>query len=224
MAARLGSAARMAATSALRSTAAVAVAVAVDGEQHRRLDLAEPVDHAARPELRRAARPDGAEGRGGEERRWRPRARSAGTRPPGRRARRRGAPGRRARVPPRRAARAAVSVDPSRVCERADDHHVVVAAARRAAGSARPSSAAPRETTRAGHASLGQGRSRAATRTGPRSDPTPMTRSRRGRRSTSAAAPRSRRSGARARPRARQVRADSGPLARVRGGLQRTGG
>ena len=45
----------------------VAVAVAGDGEQHRRLELAEPVEHAPRAELRRARRPDGAEARRGEE-------------------------------------------------------------------------------------------------------------------------------------------------------------
>ncbi len=46
-----------------------AVAVAVDREQHRRLDLREAVDHRARAEVRRAARPDGAEAGGREERR-----------------------------------------------------------------------------------------------------------------------------------------------------------
>ena len=46
---------------------AVAPAVAADREQHLGLDLGEAVDDAACPELRRAARPDGAEaGRGGE--------------------------------------------------------------------------------------------------------------------------------------------------------------
>ena len=43
------------------------VAVAVDREQHARLDLREPVDHAAHAEVRRAARPDGADGRAGVE-------------------------------------------------------------------------------------------------------------------------------------------------------------
>ena len=45
----------------------VAVAVARDGEQHRRLELAEAVEHAPRAELRRARRPDRAEARRGEE-------------------------------------------------------------------------------------------------------------------------------------------------------------
>ena len=38
------------------------------GQQHGGLDLAEPVDHAARAELRGAARPDRAQARGGQER------------------------------------------------------------------------------------------------------------------------------------------------------------
>jgi hypothetical protein len=46
---------------------APAVAVAVDRQQHLRLDLREAVDHRARAEVRRAARPDRAESRGGEE-------------------------------------------------------------------------------------------------------------------------------------------------------------
>jgi hypothetical protein len=45
---------------------AAVVAVAVDGEQHLRLDLREAVDHAARAEVGRAARPHGAD-RGGRE-------------------------------------------------------------------------------------------------------------------------------------------------------------
>ena len=44
-----------------------AVAVAVDGQQHLRLDLGEAVDDRARAEVRRAARPHRAEARGGEE-------------------------------------------------------------------------------------------------------------------------------------------------------------
>ena len=46
----------------------VAVAVAGDREQDLRLELAEPVEHAARPELGRAGRPDRAEAGGREER------------------------------------------------------------------------------------------------------------------------------------------------------------
>ena len=45
-----------------------AVAVAGDGQQHLRLDLPEPVDHAAGAELRGAARPDRAQAGGGQER------------------------------------------------------------------------------------------------------------------------------------------------------------
>src|ERR1035441_7334008 len=37
-----------------------AVPVAVAADENRRLDLREPVDHAARTEVRRARRPDGA--------------------------------------------------------------------------------------------------------------------------------------------------------------------
>ena len=47
---------------------AVAVAVAGDGEQDRRLELREAVDHAARAELGRAAGPDRAQARGRGER------------------------------------------------------------------------------------------------------------------------------------------------------------
>ena len=65
---RLGSAARMAATSSARSTVAVAVAIAVDGEEHLRLDLAEAIDHAAHAELGRAARPDRAQRGRGQQR------------------------------------------------------------------------------------------------------------------------------------------------------------
>ena len=45
----------------------VAPAVAGDREQHLRLELPEPVEHAAHAELRRARRPDRAEARGREE-------------------------------------------------------------------------------------------------------------------------------------------------------------
>ena len=45
----------------------VAVAVAGDRQQHLGLDDAEAVDHAARPELRRAGGPHRAEARGGQE-------------------------------------------------------------------------------------------------------------------------------------------------------------
>ena len=46
----------------------LAVAVAVDREQHLRLDLCEAVDDRAGPELRRARRPDRAQARGRRER------------------------------------------------------------------------------------------------------------------------------------------------------------
>ena len=83
----------------------LAVAVAVDGEQHGRLELAEPVDHAARRRTpaRRSPRPR----RGSRSRGTRRASRgcSAGTRRRGRRGRRRAAAARRARARPGRAAR-----------------------------------------------------------------------------------------------------------------------
>ena len=45
-----------------------AVGVAVDGDEHLRLDLGEAVDQAPRPEVRRAAGPDRPEARAGEQR------------------------------------------------------------------------------------------------------------------------------------------------------------
>ena len=47
--------------------ALAAVPVAVDRQQHRRLDLAEAVEHALHAEVRRARRPDGTDRRGGEQ-------------------------------------------------------------------------------------------------------------------------------------------------------------
>ena len=47
---------------------AAAIPIAVDREEHLRLDLAEPIHHAARAELWRAARPDGAERGRGQDR------------------------------------------------------------------------------------------------------------------------------------------------------------
>ena len=47
---------------------AAAVAVAVHGEEHSRLDLREPVDDARHAEVGRAARPDGADARARVER------------------------------------------------------------------------------------------------------------------------------------------------------------
>ena len=67
-ASRPGSAARTAATSPGAVDVAIAVPVAVDGEQHPRLDLGQPVDDRPDAELRRARRPHGAQRRGGEER------------------------------------------------------------------------------------------------------------------------------------------------------------
>ena len=58
----------MAATSAARSMSLAAVAVAVDRQQHLRLDLGQPVDHRRDPELGRTARPDGADRRRRQQR------------------------------------------------------------------------------------------------------------------------------------------------------------
>ena len=52
-----------------RSKSLPAVAVAVDREQHLRLDLREAIDHAARRRIGRARRPDGADRRARQERR-----------------------------------------------------------------------------------------------------------------------------------------------------------
>ena len=79
--ARLGRQVRAAAPCGARSAArrgsrpvaravvvAAAVPVAVHRQQHRRLDLREPIDHAARAELRRRARPDRADRGDGQQR------------------------------------------------------------------------------------------------------------------------------------------------------------
>ena len=55
-------------TRASESMRLAAVAVAVDGEQHLRLDLAEAVEHALHAEIGRAGRPDRAEAGGREHR------------------------------------------------------------------------------------------------------------------------------------------------------------
>ena len=59
------------AISATRAQAVVRLAgvdVAVGGDEHPRLDLAEPIEHALDAEVRRARRPDGADGRRAERR------------------------------------------------------------------------------------------------------------------------------------------------------------
>ena len=66
MASRPGRAARISASSAVRSTS-VAVAIAVDSEQDPRLDLAEAVDDRAGAELRGARGPGRAEARHRQE-------------------------------------------------------------------------------------------------------------------------------------------------------------
>ena len=100
-----GSPARISATCGAAVDELVAVPVARDGEQHRRLELAEAVEHAPRTELRRARRPDRAEARRRRGRRRASPGHSGGTRRRGRRAARRAPAGRRAPAPPARAGR-----------------------------------------------------------------------------------------------------------------------
>ena len=102
-----------------RSIALAAVHVAVDREQHLRLDLREAVDHAARAELGRDAGPDRAEAGGGQERDERLGDVRAGRRRRGRPSRRRAAAARRARRATCSRSSLNVSSNGSRVCERA---------------------------------------------------------------------------------------------------------
>ena len=136
---------------------AIAVPVAVDGEQHPRLDLGQPVDDRPDAELRRARRPHGARAT-----RWRGTRRSsrgcwAGTRPPGRHGRRRAR-----RSPARQRATAsrsssAVSVNALARLRHADDDLVRARAPghrQRVLGVAQRRA---REPARAGHAGIGEG-------------------------------------------------------------------
>ena len=66
--ARFASSARIAAQGLGAIVVPAAVAVAVHRQQHARLDLSEAVDHAARAELRRRARPDRADRGDGQQR------------------------------------------------------------------------------------------------------------------------------------------------------------
>ena len=66
--AAIGSPARISATAARAVVDPAAVAVAVGGEQHGRLELAEPAQRGARRVVHPAGRPDRAEARRGEER------------------------------------------------------------------------------------------------------------------------------------------------------------
>ena len=65
---RLGRRPRISASGVAPVVDPAVVAVALDREQHGRFDLLEAVDHAGHPELGSAARPDGAETGGGQER------------------------------------------------------------------------------------------------------------------------------------------------------------
>ena len=68
VASSVGSPARISASSAVRSCDTPAEPVAVDREQHLRVELAEPVEHRAHAELGGAGRPHRAEAGDGEER------------------------------------------------------------------------------------------------------------------------------------------------------------
>ena len=129
-----GSAARISATSVRAVDRLVAVAVAVDGEQDARLDLGEPIDHGAHPELRRARRPDRTEAGGREQRDDRLGDVRAGRRRPDRRGGRRGAAGRPDSARRRRAARPRSASTGAARLRAPDDDDVVVAPAGQAQG------------------------------------------------------------------------------------------
>ena len=185
----------------------------------RRLELAEPVEHAARPELRRAGRPDRAEARGGEEGDERLRdvrqVRDDAVARADAEALQAGA--RRAR--PARAARANVSSNGSpRLRDRRPRRpRRVLLAAEHVLGVVQPRA---REPLGAGHAVGGEHPLVRRRPGGPRRSPRSRPRSLRGRRPTSGAARRSRRT---SRPRSRsqpgEEPAGDRALAHVRGRL-----
>ena len=166
---------------------APAVAIAVDGEQHLGLDLREAVDDRARAEVRRAARPDRADARDGEERRDRlGDVRHVGddavARPTPRRAGRRDRRRQRAQLAPRDLVRLAA------LAGRDDRDARVAAPAEDVLGVIERD---VREPARPRHRALGEhraGRRRPVRRSAPRRRP----RSRRDRPPTSARAPRTR--------------------------------
>ena len=188
-----------------------AVAVAVDRQQHLGLDLREAVDHRARAELGRRARPHGADRGGGQEGRDRlgdvghvggdavARAHAERPQPGG---------------DPRRSARAARprSTATARAARRRGGSP---RRRRRGRGrSARRRSAARPGTTRRRASRGARARARTARRPGRRRTPRPRPRSPRGPRPTSATARRSR---PRARRRARSGRSSPARRARRRG-------
>ena len=174
-----------------------AVAVAVDGQQHLRLDLREAVDHRARAEVRRAARPDRAERR-------RPRGTPRSSRGCSACRRRRGR-----RAPTPSVAQAGLDAGGQRA--QLAPRHLGQAVAARTRGGSRPrrrrgrgararGRRASRPRTTARPASRGcRARRRAARGSGRRSTRRSTTRSPRGRRPTSATARRRSRRARRAR-------------------------
>ena len=176
--------------------------VAVDGDQHRGLDLGEPVEDGAGAEVRRAGGPDRADRRRAEEGDRPPRARWAGSRPPGRRAARRaGAASRRTRRPgraasPRRSRPARVSSATTTSAGRSS-----VACRKRLLGEVDRRAGEP---DGAGHLAVGQHLGRRGRRAARRSRWRRRPRTGRGARPTSARAGRSR-SGRRSRGRAGRV-------------------
>ena len=166
---------------------AAAVAVAVDRQKHRRLDLGEAVDDGLGAELRRGARPDRSEARASRGRPRRPRARWGGGRRPGRRDRRRGR-----RSPARMRATSSASRSPLQVASGPHLGRVVDGGRRRRARGeemARVVQAGAREPLGAGHRA--RARAPARSRPRPRSRPRWRPRTRRGRPPTSATARRS---------------------------------
>ena len=148
---------------------ALTVSVAVDGEEHLRLDLAEAVDDGSTPNSGHSssrslpAKPWPAARR-------RLRGHSAGSRPRGRHDRPRDARARRARGRPRRAARRrSASSDPGSASARRP--RCPTRGDPPGAGSARPSSGARSGTSWRGHGLVRQRRPGMESPTKPRSDP-----------------------------------------------------
>ena len=175
--------ARISATRSASSCALAAVAVAVGGEQHLGLDLAEAVEHAAHAEVGRARGPDRAERRRGEHRDDRLGAvrQDAGDAIAGAHAHRaqlRGERARPARAAPPTRARARAPSSPRKISAGRG-----VVAAQQVLGVVEPRSG---EEARAGHAVVDQpGRGRRARRS-PRRSPRPRARTPRARPPTSA--------------------------------------
>ena len=178
----------------------VAVAVAVDRDQHRGCDLAPPVDHAAGAELRRARREDRADARRGQQQHQglgdvrqvrRDPVAALDTEPDQPR------PGPRHLV----AQLGCGQLDRVAALRAADDHDVVVGPARQREHGLGVVELHPREPARARHRRLGQRRVEAALVGNARRTRPPCARTRPARRPTTATARRSRRRCVRSSPR-----------------------